>query len=95
MEPLRVSDSVHVEWIDDEAVALDSTTSDVHYLNPTAAIVLALIQEHGYAAGLAEVRHLYGDEPQVREELPRLLEEMAEKGILVSGDGPIPETTSG
>ena len=76
---------MHVEWIDDEAVVLDPKTGDLHYLNPTAAFVYALIEEVGYETMLERVRSTYGEKPFANDELPRLIEDMVEKGLLVDG----------
>ena len=42
---MRPADGKHVEWIDDEAVVLDPSTEELHYLNGPAALVYALILE--------------------------------------------------
>jgi hypothetical protein len=74
---------MHVEWVDDEAVVLDPESGQLHYLNPPAALVYAFIQEHGYEAGLAELDKLHGKDPGFAEQLPALLEDMVNKGLLV------------
>ena len=80
---VRARDDVHVEWVDNEAVVLDPETSELHYLNTPAALVFALIQEHGFEGGL-EALHasqgVSGDNPEVKE----LLDDMVEKGLLVN-----------
>ena len=81
----RPADGLHVEWIDDEAVLLDTNTNRVHYLNPSAAIVFALIEEHGYEKGMQQLDERYGSSPQMKEDLPKLLDDMLKKGLLVDG----------
>lgn len=80
---LRASSSLYVEWVEDEAVVLDTGTQQIHHLNPPAALVLALVQELGYDDALVELRHrVIGDE-KLDEELPALIEQLKEMGILI------------
>ena len=79
---MHVQPSIHVEWVDNEAVALDSATGQLHYLNSPAALVFALILEHGYERALSELRVMHAGEPQLEEHLSELLEDMVEKGLL-------------
>ena len=74
---------MHVEWVDDEAVVLNPETSRLHYLNPPAALLYALILEHGYESALAEVARL-PKETDVDKELPGLVEKMLEAGLLIN-----------
>ena len=79
---MRARDDVHVEWVDNEAVVLDPESSELHYLNTPAALVFALIQEHGFEDGLRALHESQGvsaEDHEVRE----LLDEMVEKGLLV------------
>ena len=80
---MRAVDNIHVEWVEDEAVVLDSSTGQLHYLNTPAALVLALIQEHGYEAGVQELKKQYPDNPRIDEDLPALLDELKERGLVV------------
>ncbi len=83
MPVVRARDDVHIEWVDNEAVVLDPQTSELHYLNSPAALVFALIQEHGFEAGLHALegsQGVSGEDPEVKE----LLAEMVEKGLLVN-----------
>lgn len=80
---MRVVEGMHVEWVDDEAVALDPSTGQLHYLNPPAALFLALVLEHGYQRALEKVRSTYGEEPDFDEELAQMIEQMKEGGLLV------------
>lgn len=80
---MRARDDVHIEWVDNEAVVLDPQTSELHYLNSPAALVFALIQEHGFEGGLQALegsQGVSGEDPEVKE----LLAEMVEKGLLVN-----------
>ena len=74
---------MHVEWVDDEAVALDPATGQLHYLNPPAALFLALVLEHGYQRAIAEFRSAYANEPDFDEEFNQMTDQMTEGGLLV------------
>jgi hypothetical protein len=80
---MRLADGKHVEWVDEEAVVLDSDTGDLHYLNGPAAKVYALIGEYGYDKGLQELQKLHGQQPNFQAELDDVLKDMVEKGLLV------------
>jgi hypothetical protein len=80
---MRLADGKHVEWVDAEAVVLDSDTGDLHYLNGPAAKVYAFIGEYGYETGLAELAKQHGDTPNFKEELDEVLKDMVDKGLLV------------
>jgi hypothetical protein len=80
---MRVADGKHVEWVDEEAVVLDSATGDLHYLNGPAAKVYAFLGEFGYDKGLEELEKAHGDTPNFKEELGDVLKDMVEKGLLV------------
>jgi hypothetical protein len=82
---MRPADGLHVEWIEDEAVVLDTATEQFHYLNPPAALLYALILEHGFEHGLEELRRIYGGERDIHEDVTQCLESLAERGILVGG----------
>ena len=82
---MRPADGKHVEWIDDEAVVLDPSTEELHYLNGPAALVYALILEHGFDRGLKEVRSIYGTENEIEKGIADCLEGLADKGLLVDG----------
>ena len=73
---------MHVEWVDNEAVVLDPETSELHYLNAPAALVFALIQEHGFEGGLRALHGAQGVTAEDRE-VKELLDDMIEKGLLV------------
>lgn len=72
---------MHVEWVDNEAVVLDPETGTLHYLNPQASLVYALIVEHGATAAINEIEENYGDAAQ--GDLESLLVDMREKGLLL------------
>ncbi len=82
---MRPADGKHVEWIDDEAVVLDPSTEELHYLNAPAALLYALILEHGFDRGLEELRGIYGAEGEIEEGIADCLEGLADKGLLVDG----------
>ena len=76
---------MYVEWVEGEAVVLNRDSGELHYLNGTAALVFALIQEHGFDGAMAEVRKRFGSTEQVEGDLGELVSDMKEKGILVDG----------
>jgi hypothetical protein len=80
---MRVADGKHVEWVDEEAVVLDSDSGDLHYLNGPAAKVYALIGEYGYEKGLEELERQHGHQENFKAELDDVLKDMVEKGLLV------------
>ncbi len=80
---MRVADSMYVEWVEGEAVVLDRDSGELHYLNRPAALVFALIQEHGYEGAMREVGERFGTAPGMRAELDTLIKEMLDKQILV------------
>ncbi|HYO61024.1 MAG TPA: PqqD family peptide modification chaperone [Actinomycetota bacterium] len=82
---MKVSDEMYVEWVEGEAVVLNRGSGELHYLNGTAALVFALIQEHGYDGAMKEVRERFGSTEQVEGDLGALVADMKEKGILVDG----------
>jgi hypothetical protein len=75
---------MHVEWVDDEAVVLDSETKALHYLNPPAALLYALIQELGYEGAVTELRRRYEGSEDLEEELAAALDEMIARKLLVA-----------
>lgn len=86
---MRVAGDVYVEWVGGEAVVLDRGSGELHYLNPPAAAVLALIQEHGFDEGLAQTVARFGLDPEDAE-LHALIRELADSGILLGEDRKAP-----
>lgn len=82
---MKIADTMYVEWVEGEAVVLNRDSGELHYLNGTAALVFALMQEHGVEKALTEVRERFGSTEQVEGDLAELLSDMKEKGILVDG----------
>jgi hypothetical protein len=80
---MRVADAMYVEWVEGEAVVLNRDSGELHYLNGPAALVFALIQEHGYDGAMREVRQRFGTAEGMREELDDLIKDMLDKQILV------------
>jgi hypothetical protein len=81
---MRAAPGFHVEWVDDEAVVLDTQSGLLHYLNAPAALVYALILEHGFEEAIARVGSLNtGAGPPDRNELTQLVEDMKERGLLI------------
>jgi hypothetical protein len=62
---------------------LDAESGLLHYLNGAAALVFALIEEHGYEQAMTELEKMQGDDPQYRAELPGLIKDLTDKGILI------------
>ncbi len=83
LRTVKVADTMYVEWVEGEAVVLDRESGELHYLNGTAALVFALIQEHGFDGAMEEVRSRFGSTEQVQGDLDGLVSDMKEKGILV------------
>ena len=73
---------LHVEWVGDEAVVLDIATKELHYLNPTAAVVFALIEEKGYADALSELEGRFKGQA-IQGDVESLVGDMVERGLLV------------
>ena len=80
---MRAAPELFVEWVDNEAVVLDPESGQVHYLNHSAAVVYASILEHGFDAAMAELERQHGRAAGFAEEMPVLLEELKEKGLLL------------
>lgn len=80
---MKIADTMYVEWVEGEAVVLNRESGELHYLNGTAAVVFALVQEHGFEGGLSEVRERFGSTEQIEGDLADLVSDMKEKGILV------------
>jgi hypothetical protein len=80
---LRPAAGMYVEWVDDEAVVLDSESGQVHYLNSSAAFVYASILEHGFDEAMMRLASSQGTSPPNTEELSMLLDEMKEKGLIL------------
>lgn len=69
----------------EEAVVLDPDTGQLHYLNPQAALVLALIEEEGYERALGTLKERFPDVPTIEADVAHLVSDMTEKGILLDG----------
>jgi PqqD family protein of HPr-rel-A system len=80
---MRPAPQMHVEWVDDEAVVLDSESGQVHYLNSSAAFVYASILEHGFDEAVARLERSQGTSPGFPEQLSTFLDEMKEKGLIL------------
>jgi hypothetical protein len=80
---VKAADWVHVEWVEGEAVLLDPRSGELHYLNESAALLFALIQEVGYDAAVDQMRARFCEESNLKEELESAVRAMLEKGFLV------------
>jgi len=75
----------HVEWVDQEAVVLDTESREIHYLNPPAAVAYALILEHGYEEAMGRLKQSFGTETVFEKDVAALVDDMVEMGLLVEG----------
>ena len=80
---MKIAPDIAIEWVEDEAVALNPESGELHYLNTSAALVLALIEEHGYEQALAKLRSDHSLTEESEEAMNSLMQEMVEKGLLV------------
>ena len=81
---MHLSPDVHVEWVEGEAVALNAGSGEFHYLNPSAALALALITEHGVEGAAAELKAKHSDDPQMTaSEFSDFVDDLLEKGLLL------------
>ena len=79
---MRRASELHVEWVGDEAVVLEQATGQLHYLNPPAALLLALIEEEGYEKAVASLMDRFGD---ISSDIEATTADMVSKGILIDG----------
>jgi len=80
---MRPGPGLHVEWVDDEAVVLDTETGRLHYLNSSAALTWALILEHGVDEAVRRVSSSHANGDEASAELDALLADLADRGLLV------------
>jgi len=81
---MRAAPGIHVEWVDDEAVALNPENGRIHYLNPAAALFYALVLENGYEGAMRELRKNYKVRfRKKKKELEFLIHNMKEQGLLI------------
>lgn len=83
---MKLAPGVHIEWVDQEAVILDQDKSLLHHLNPTAALVVAYIDEYGYTDGRRMIEERFAIENQGSEELEELLLKLIAQGLLVNDE---------
>ena len=81
---MQPAPGLHIEWVEDEAVVLEIATGKLHYLNTSAALVLAAIDEYGYEEGIAHVKKTAGSD-SVEGDVATLIENMVERGLLIDG----------
>jgi hypothetical protein len=80
---VKAAADIHVEWVEGEAVILDPRSGELHYLNESAALLFALIQEIGFSAAIAELTERFSDLPNFPAELDAVVADMVAKGLLV------------
>ena len=79
------ADGLHVEWVEDEAVVLDEGGDRLHYLNSSAALFFALVQEFGFELALSHMRERFGDDLFADGSIDALVEDMKDRGLLIDG----------
>ena len=72
-----------MEWVEDEAVVLHAESGELHYLNRAAALVYALILEHGFDEGMAQADRQFGSDPGYVADRDGLIADMVERGLLL------------
>ena len=76
-----------MQWVDGEAVAVNETTSEVHYLNPQSALIYALLLEFGMPEAVDEAcARIQGPREEIRAQIDHLIETFREKGLLAAED---------
>ena len=79
---VKVPSSLHVEWVGDEAVVLDTDTGRIHYLNSSAALTYALIMEMGLKPAVRHLRRTKRVSWGNRKELKALIVDLQARGLL-------------
>ncbi len=72
-----------MEWVGHEGVVLDPDSRELHYLNTSAALVYALILEHGYEEAMSRLDTTYQGASNFNDEIETLVSEFVDKGLLV------------
>ena len=85
---MRLASSIHIEWIDQEAVVLDEETGQLHYLNTSAALSLALVLEHGKEGALSALLRDQEDNSSITDEFTRVIDDLMQKNILTDAPNP-------
>lgn len=86
---LGVAEGMIVEWVEDEAVVLNSRTGELHYLNPPAALVYAYLLEFGYTEGLAQLTARFGHAVEPIEQIEMLIVDFEQKGLFAIEDSDV------
>lgn len=79
---VRLAEGVHIQWIGDEAVVLDEDSGQLHYLNSTAAVILAMLLEHGEEKTAGMLAEAYEGAHPNEEDLTEVLADLREKGVV-------------
>jgi hypothetical protein len=85
---LRGAPGLHIEWVGDEAVVLEPKSGQLHYLNPSAALIFGLISEVGGERAVEELKRSFADVPNFDSELVHAIRDMVEKGLLTDAGTP-------
>ncbi len=81
---MQAPPDVHVEWVDEEAVVLNTATNEIHYLSPSAAYAYAMILEYGYTDALQRIA---AEQPgaDIVSDVELLVSDLVARGLLVDG----------
>jgi len=80
---LQKTDGLDIHLVEDHCVVFDSACDRIHYLNPTAALVLELCDGNRPPAEIAAlVREAYGLATTPLDEITRCLTSLKEMGIV-------------
>jgi hypothetical protein len=79
---------LEIQLTDEGAVVEDSTRDRVHFLNPTAALVLSLCDGSLHPEAIVQrVQEVYSLDQPPRDEVNELLRQFIAEGLLSSGNG--------
>ena len=82
-QPMRKADGLEMHVVDDQCVVFNAAEDSVHYLNPTAALVLELCDGARTAGEIAAlVQEAYGLAAPPLDEVDRCLREFKEMEIV-------------
>src|SRR5271166_6556471 len=80
---LQKTEGLDIHLVEDHCVVFDSVGDRIHYLNPTAALVLELCDGNRTAAEIAAlVQEAYGLAATPLDEITRCLSSLQEMGIV-------------
>ena len=80
---MRVVPDLHVEWVEGEAVVLHPQTKQLHYLNSSAALVFALMEEVGFQEAMERLRAEFSEIEGMDTDLESVVADMLDRGLLI------------